>query len=104
MWHTVKRCFSWVDDRPGGYLIWTSTIGGAGACPIFVSITGLKQSSVKAEWAWSTGPSNTNATFQGENPQHVYSVRFQARELWGEQAPPQDEVYIDMWDTYLESI
>jgi len=47
---------------------------------------------------------DTNATFQGENPQHVYSVRFQARELWGEQARPQDEVYIDMWDTYLESV
>ena len=47
---------------------------------------------------------DTNATFQGENPQHVYSVRFEARELWGEQAKPQDEVYIDMWDTYLEPV
>ncbi len=45
---------------------------------------------------------DTNATFLGENPQHVYSVRFAARELWGEQAAPQDAVYIDMWDTYLE--
>ncbi len=35
-------------------------------------------------------------------PQHVYSVRFTARELWGEQAPPRDCVYIDMWDDYLE--
>ncbi|PYR87374.1 MAG: nitrile hydratase subunit beta, partial [Acidobacteria bacterium] len=40
--------------------------------------------------------------FQGENPQHVYSVRFEARELWGEQARPQDVVYIDMWDSYLD--
>jgi nitrile hydratase subunit beta len=38
----------------------------------------------------------------GEKPQHVYSVRFSARELWGEQAMPQDTVYIDMWDDYLE--
>ncbi len=45
---------------------------------------------------------DTNATFLGENPQHVYSVRFAARELWGEQAAAQDAVYIDMWDTYLE--
>jgi nitrile hydratase len=45
---------------------------------------------------------DTNATLLGENPQHVYSVRFTARELWGEQAPAQDSVYIDMWDTYLE--
>jgi nitrile hydratase beta subunit len=35
-------------------------------------------------------------------PQHLYSVRFAARELWGEQAAPQDSVYIDLWDDYLE--
>ena len=46
---------------------------------------------------------DTNAVFQGETPQHVYSVRFTARELWGEQASPRDSVYIDMWDDYLES-
>jgi nitrile hydratase subunit beta len=45
---------------------------------------------------------DTNALFLGEKPQHVYSVRFTARELWGEQAAPQDSVYIDMWDDYLE--
>ncbi len=45
---------------------------------------------------------DTNALFQGEKPQHVYSVRFAARELWGEQASPRDSVYIDMWDDYLE--
>jgi nitrile hydratase beta subunit len=45
---------------------------------------------------------DTNAHFLGEKPQHVYSVRFTARELWGEQGAPQDSVYIDMWDDYLE--
>lgn len=45
---------------------------------------------------------DTNAHFKGENPQHVYSVRFAARELWGEQAKPKDAVYINMWDDYLE--
>ena len=45
---------------------------------------------------------DTNALFQGENPQHVYSVRFTARELWGEDASPRDAVYIDLWDDYLE--
>jgi nitrile hydratase len=38
-----------------------------------------------------------------DRPQHVYSVRFEARELWGEQARPQDRVYLDLWDGYLES-
>jgi nitrile hydratase beta subunit len=45
---------------------------------------------------------DTNAHFLGENPQHVYSVRFAARELWGQQASPRDSVYVDMWDDYLE--
>ena len=45
---------------------------------------------------------DTSANNQGEKPQHLYSVRFEARELWGEQAKPKDSVYIDMWDDYLE--
>ena len=46
---------------------------------------------------------DTNAHFLGENPLHVYSVRFSARSLWGEQAVEQDSVYVDLWDDYLES-
>ena len=45
---------------------------------------------------------DTNAQFKGEKPQHVYSVRFAARELWGPQASEKDSVYIDLWDDYLE--
>ncbi len=40
----------------------------------------------------------------GEKPQHVYSVRFEARELWGPQAAPRHAVYVDLWDDYLERI
>jgi nitrile hydratase beta subunit len=45
---------------------------------------------------------DTNARQQGEKPQHLYSVRFEARELWGERASARDFVHIDMWDEYLE--
>ena len=45
---------------------------------------------------------DTNAENLGENPQHVYAVRFAARQLWGEQASPRDSVYVDLWDDYLE--
>jgi nitrile hydratase subunit beta len=45
---------------------------------------------------------DTSAHSGDENPQHVYSVRFAARELWGEQASPRDSVYLDLWDNYLE--
>ena len=43
-----------------------------------------------------------NAHFRGEDPQHLYTVRFAARELWGEAAAPRDGVYIDLWERYLE--
>jgi nitrile hydratase subunit beta len=45
---------------------------------------------------------DTNAHFLGEKPQHVYSVRFAARELWGTHAAKRDSVYVDLWDDYLE--
>jgi nitrile hydratase len=38
----------------------------------------------------------------GDKRQHVYSVRFSARELWGDAASARDSVHLDMWDDYLE--
>jgi nitrile hydratase len=45
---------------------------------------------------------DTAAHGLGEKRQHVYSVRFAARELWGDAAAPRDSVYLDLWDDYLE--
>ena len=45
---------------------------------------------------------DTNAHSQGEKRQHVYSVRFMARELWGEHTSARDSVHLDLWDDYLE--
>ncbi len=45
---------------------------------------------------------DTNAIGLGKKPQHVYSVRFTARELWGPQASPRDSVFVDLWDDHLE--
>jgi nitrile hydratase subunit beta len=39
----------------------------------------------------------------GRKPQHCYSVRFEARELWGDAASARDAVYIDLWDDHLEA-
>lgn len=36
-------------------------------------------------------------------PQHVYSVRFSAQELWGMDASPKDSLYIDLFDDHLEN-
>ena len=38
----------------------------------------------------------------GRKPQHCYSVRFEARELWGDQSTSRDAIYIDLWDDHLE--
>lgn len=45
---------------------------------------------------------DTNAHGEGETPQHVYSVRFAARELWGDAAAARDSVYLDLWDDHLD--
>ena len=36
-------------------------------------------------------------------PQHVYTVRFEATELWGDEREPRDAVYVDLWDDHLEA-
>jgi nitrile hydratase beta subunit len=39
----------------------------------------------------------------GENPEHVYTVRFPNAELWGaDHAEPNGSVYFDVWDPYVE--
>ena len=43
-----------------------------------------------------------NGQFLDLRPQHVYTVRFAARELWGEQASTRDAVYVELWEDYLE--
>jgi nitrile hydratase beta subunit len=46
---------------------------------------------------------DTNAHGGGEQPQPVYSVRFDAVELWGPTASAHDSLYIDLWEDYLEN-
>jgi nitrile hydratase len=36
-----------------------------------------------------------------ENPQHLYAVRFSARELWGRQGDPRDSVTLDLYEPYI---
>ena len=47
---------------------------------------------------------DSNAKFEGEKPQFLYTVRFEARELWGEAANPADSVYLDLWEDYLDAV
>jgi nitrile hydratase len=45
---------------------------------------------------------DTNAHDLGENPQPLYTVRFEARELWGDNVTRKDCVLIDLWESYLQ--
>ena len=38
----------------------------------------------------------------GENPQWLYTVRFDGRELWGPDADPTVKISVDAWESYLE--
>jgi len=39
----------------------------------------------------------------GEHAQHVYSVAFDMRELWGDNVPRSDTLRIDLWEDYLDA-
>ncbi len=45
---------------------------------------------------------DTHAHGQGGKPQHVYTVAFGARELWGPDQNQRAPVYLDCWEDYLE--
>jgi len=45
---------------------------------------------------------DSNSHGQGEKPQRVYTIVFDAKEIWGEGADPTLTVSIDAWESYLE--
>ena len=46
---------------------------------------------------------DSNAHGKGEQPHPLYSVRFEAAELWGASAEPRACVHLDLWERYLEA-
>ncbi len=47
---------------------------------------------------------DTHAHHQGKKPQHVYSVRFSAAELWGPDGSPKDCCYVVVFDDYMSPL
>ncbi|MGH7896604.1 MAG: nitrile hydratase subunit beta [Candidatus Binatia bacterium] len=45
---------------------------------------------------------DANAHGEGEKPETVYCVRFDAAELWGSAEKTAAAVYVDLWESYLE--
>jgi nitrile hydratase subunit beta len=46
---------------------------------------------------------DAHAAGEGEAPQWLYTVRFDAGALWGEAADPASSVSVDAWQSYLEA-
>jgi nitrile hydratase subunit beta len=47
---------------------------------------------------------DANAAGLGEHPQWLYTVRFEAPELWGAAADPTASISVDAWESYLEAV
>jgi nitrile hydratase beta subunit len=45
---------------------------------------------------------DSNAQGSGENPQWLYNLRIDGRELWGPDGDPTTSVSVDAWEPYLE--
>ncbi|MDM0047134.1 nitrile hydratase subunit beta [Variovorax dokdonensis] len=46
---------------------------------------------------------DANAQGLGEQPQHLYTVVFEGRELWGADAAADLRISVDAWESYLEA-
>ena len=57
---------------------------------------------VRVHGVFDLQDTDVNGYTFGYRPQHVYTVRFAARELWGDRASARDAVYVDLWETYLD--
>jgi nitrile hydratase beta subunit len=52
----------------------------------------------------SFGFADTRAQGLGNRPQQLYSVRFEAEELWGESAGQREAIYLDLYEDYLDPV
>lgn len=56
------------------------------------------------EWHRSWVLPDTNAHGLGENPEHLYSVTFTGKTLWGEATDNHIEICIDLFESYLSPV
>jgi nitrile hydratase len=46
---------------------------------------------------------DAHAVGRRARPQHLYTVAFEGRDLWGQAAEPGSEVRVDLYQSYLEA-
>lgn len=60
-----------------------------------------KRGIIRYDWGVFVFP-DSHAHGLGRNPQHCYGVEFKGRELWGQDHPVRERIYLDLWEDYLE--
>jgi len=60
-----------------------------------------KRGIIRYDWGVFVFP-DSRAHGLGRNPQHCYGVEFKGRELWGQDHPVRERIYLDLWEDYLE--
>jgi len=57
---------------------------------------------VREHGAFPLQETDENGQWLDYDPRHVYTVRFAARDLWGDRGSARDSVYVDIWENHLE--
>lgn len=45
---------------------------------------------------------DSRALLEGDNPQHLYCIRFEGADIWGPDCGPKDAIYAALYESYLE--
>lgn len=73
--------------------------GGHTRCPQYVRRIHGEIAEVRGTFVFP----DAHAHGEGEKPEPVYSVKFDGKDLWDEEyAEPNESLYIDLWESYLE--
>lgn len=65
-------------------------------------VRGKRGTVVADNGVWALQDTDEGGQRLGNSPQHVYTVRFESRELWGERGSLNDVIYVDLWEAYIE--
>ena len=84
-----------------GDAVVTASIGKRGHTRLPGSARG--RTGTVAAWHGAWVFPDTNAHGEGEQPQHLYTVSFSGRNLWGETAEANTLVTLDLFESYLEA-
>ena len=85
-----------------GELVRTASIPVSGHTRLPAYARGRIGTIVRQQGGWVYP--DTNAHGQGEQPEHLYCVRFEGTELWGAEAEPGQSVHLDLFESYLTAV